>query len=260
MNSVTKKTCPHCKKEFLTRDSSKVFCSLSCEDDYKNADKDKEILKNHKPGRPSNKPVKELKKCLGCGEPIVQKTKRVRKFCCDECRYQYHANLKKQQEKPLPTATCKNCGKEFTPKNINNVVFCSKRCNQIWHNHPDEHKTEVFDRASEEYKAFQREKIEKQLERTKFVCQICNKEFKAKGIGSKYCPECSTKLKAQRNHDRQINHRKAFEKMESLKSDIEAKIKASEEALAKSEKEQLQLKARVDTLYEIYNNLRETAA
>ena len=104
------------------------------------------------------------------------------------------------------------------------------------------------------------EVLKKQLERTKFVCQICNKEFKAKGIGSKYCPECSTKLKAQRNHDRQINHRKAFEKMDSLKSDIEAKIKASEEALAKSEKEQLQLKARVETLYEIYNNLRENAA
>ena len=48
--------------------------------------------------------------------------------------------------------------------------------------------------------------------------------------------------------------------MNSLKTDIEAKIKASEEALAKSEKEQLQLKARVETLYEIYNNLRENAA
>lgn len=47
---------------------------------------------------------------------------------------------------------------------------------------------------------------------------------------------------------------------ESIKSSIEAKIKASEEALAKSEREQLQLKARVETLYEIYNNLRENAA
>ena len=50
------------------------------------------------------------------------------------------------------------------------------------------------------------------------------------------------------------------EMTESIKSSIEAKIKASEEALAKSEKEQLQLKARVETLYEIYNNLRENAA
>jgi len=244
MNSVTKKTCPHCKKEFLTRDSSKVFCSLSCEDDHKNADMDKKIMQNHKPGRPSGKP-KEGPRCLECGEPIKQSRGGRKKFCCDYCRWGYHARLKREK-RPPKTADCPVCGIKFvkqTPKQ----KFCSNDCRKKYHKSDEGRKS-----ASDNYK--------KQLEKTVLICQICGKEFQATGINTKYCFDCSNEKRNRDSRERQLNHRKAFEKMNSLKTDIEAKIKASEEALAKSEREQLQLKARIETLYEIYNNLRENAA
>ena len=51
MNSITKKICPQCGKEFRTRVTDKIFCSLSCESDSKdqpeswNKNTNKEIAK-----------------------------------------------------------------------------------------------------------------------------------------------------------------------------------------------------------------------
>ena len=231
MKKPVEKTCEHCGRKFLTFERGKKFCSLSCESDSKELEESW-----HKKDKPAEVPEQKL--CLECGKPINQKTRKPRKFCCDRCRYYYHAKHKKPKTE-LTTKTCVNCGKEFEMKNGSNTKFCSQRCNQIWHNHPGEHRTEVFDKASEEYKAFLRDKIQKQIEMKEFICQICGKQFKAEGIAAKYCPECSNKKRASDSHNRQIKYRKAFEFMEKIKSTLNEKLK-----LVRKQIEELQIKAK----------------
>jgi DNA-directed RNA polymerase subunit RPC12/RpoP len=227
MKKPVEKTCEHCGRKFLTFERGKRFCSLSCESDSK------EPVESWRKKPAANQPV-----CLECGEPIVQKTRRPRIFCCDRCRYHYHAKLKKPKTE-LTTQKCINCGKEFEMKNASNTKFCSPLCKQNWYNHPGEHRTEVFDKASEEYKIFLRNKIQKQLEIKKFICQTCGKEFKAKGLAAKNCPECSNKKRASASHNRQIKYRKAFEFMEKIKSTLNEKLK-----LVRKQIEELQIKAK----------------
>ena len=94
------------------------------------------------------------------------------------------------------------------------------------------------------------------------TCPECGKVFRTRDAEKIYCSlPCKQEAKERKLIIKTKGPNKETEEMtESIKSSIEAKIKASEEALAKSEREQLQLKARVETLYEIYNNLRENAA
>lgn len=227
MKKPVEKTCEYCGRKFLTFQRGKKFCSLSCEGDSK------EPVESWQ-----KKPEVNQSVCLECGGPVVQKTRRSKIFCCDRCRCHYHAKLKKAKTE-LTTQKCINCGKEFEMKNTSNTKFCSPICRQNWYNHPGEHRTEVFDKTSQEYKIFLRNNIQKQMEIKKFICQTCGKEFKAGGIAAKYCPECSCKKKAQDTHDRQIKYRKAFEFVEKIKSMLNEKLK-----LVRKQIEELQIRAK----------------
>jgi hypothetical protein len=88
MRKIFKRSCLKCGKKFKTFDSNKKFCTLSCEEEFRNREKDRNLFGSRI----------LYKTCLGCGEPLKQPENRGRKkkFCCDKCRWIYHQHFKKQ--------------------------------------------------------------------------------------------------------------------------------------------------------------------
>jgi endogenous inhibitor of DNA gyrase (YacG/DUF329 family) len=68
--------------------------------------------------------------CRNCGQKIKSiKGKKKKKFCSDNCRWQWWSkHLKEVNKKAYYTLHCKCCGKEFTAYGNNKRVYCSHDC------------------------------------------------------------------------------------------------------------------------------------
>ena len=220
--NVLKKICEHCGKEFLTRKSDMRFCSLSCKEDHnEDPEEVKKIFRKQKKTEP------ELPHCLECGTSFTPKTVSSR-FCCDKCRWRWYARENRKKKKAALVFTCVNCGRKFEPSNKNNRKFCCKECRANYYKHPGEGRTGTLDKNSEAYKELCRETYRRQVEKMKFVCETCGKEFKSNGISAKFCPECSRQKHIKDSKDRQQKYRKAFETMENFKATVKTKIESME--------------------------------
>jgi len=70
--------------------------------------------------------------CPDCGVAVVQPRKgRVKKFCSDECRFQWKNKHRKPENwKSSRTAVCPMCGKEFiaSQEYTRPRKYCSRSC------------------------------------------------------------------------------------------------------------------------------------
>lgn len=94
----TKKICPVCKKEFISKRKSHVCCSRQCRDKYTRLHKEKE--------------------CIVCGKKFSSEDDT--KFCSGECKHKYKIDSLTYEKE------CEHCGKTF--KGFSFQKFCSSQC------------------------------------------------------------------------------------------------------------------------------------
>jgi predicted nucleic acid-binding Zn ribbon protein len=139
--------------------------------------------------------MREIKKnCLHCGREFV-KTGNSQKYCSD-CGSGYH---RKYEE--LESATCKECGKEFSPS-CPTMIYCSKECARNWHN---------------------RARAMKRKENKRY-CVVCG----ALLTDYKHRRYCSEECKKKANRIKVFRPKRKAKKMASL---IDISAKANEEGL-----------------------------
>ena len=71
--------------------------------------------------------IKRLSYCANCGKEMIFNIRpvgRPARFCCKECRLEYHAKHREKKKAFI----CKCCGKEFADFSYRKALFCSRRC------------------------------------------------------------------------------------------------------------------------------------
>lgn len=106
------KICPVCKKEFIPRKKTSIFCCKACQE----------------------KTFKIKTNCLQCGKEMITKKSLLEKgrvkFCSKECLYKsLRERPRKIGEKvKYETKKCPECGKDFTSPIYEHRKYCSKEC------------------------------------------------------------------------------------------------------------------------------------
>lgn len=65
-------------------------------------------------------------KCENCRKPMKESSQSARRFCCDECRYNWWA--KNANKRPGKEVVCAQCKKSFTYQGSRPRKFCSRKC------------------------------------------------------------------------------------------------------------------------------------
>ena len=188
------KTCPHCKNEFETTNSRKVYCSDKCklrnhkelnakEQTCKQCSKTfysykakefcgVECRKQHTFERNKNVPnkyytprEKHTQVCVNCNK--TYETHQNSKYCSYECSYAY-----KVKQKPIHNTKCKECAKFFSGTD-KSKAFCSVECGNKFHNRKKE--TVRRKRIMKNGKVNWDISIERLMKRDGGNCYLCNK-------------------------------------------------------------------------------------
>lgn len=160
--------CEVCGAEFEPKQKRSKYCSRECQ------------VRAYSLKRT----VREPKRCEWCGKEFTPEYRHT-KYCSSECKKASYDDLQRkyaekrgakriypERAKPIKTERetliCLNCGKEFVPRN-GNQIYCSKECTVLYHrklNHPPKERT----------------------------CARCGKLFTVTGTNKQYCSdECRKK-------------------------------------------------------------------
>ena len=203
-DTIYKKICPVCGKEFETYYSYTKFCSTECRSAYYyNNIKAKKKVYN--------------RVCSVCGNTFSTTDKR-KIYCSEKCTDRACKIREKEERRKAMNATrkvCPTCGKVFKP-NVHNQVFCCKRC--LRKANYQEYKKSIMS----EYKK---------------TCPTCGKQFIATKRNTIYCSsECRSKGAAIRNKEALKEYKKRYR--EENKEHIAKHLKKYREA----HKEELRVK------------------
>ena len=146
------KVCENCGKEHDGSYGSGRFCSKECAKSYSSKSLDN-----------TNK---KLAKCIDCGTPIFISKRASTKNCkCKVCKNKH---------------TCAICGKEYAYiKGQNTINFCSKECQQEYHNNKKKYLSEdAIYRLSEAGKksANSQKDVRRSKNEIEF-CKLCESKF-----------------------------------------------------------------------------------
>jgi len=179
---ILMKSCVICNKSFEPAQRTK-YCSEEC------------AYLGHRQKTEEARQIKRQKlpthgECLFCKKTFklgIFKDKGRQKFCCHQCRFDYHKAIKRKNNEPklltLTSRSCKFCDKVFTPKRTTdkNQKFCSSEC------------------KSEYHKSVSRTNTQKQRNNTTKTCKLCKKLFSPKrSLREEYCSrKCRVALPAR---------------------------------------------------------------
>lgn len=113
--------CLICKKSYIKKNSSSVYCSLNCRS-VRNKNYYHTIKKSKRTYTP--RVIKDYN-CLLCFKVVSSKT--IKRFCSKTCYYTYQNKNKKLVQKIITPRTCVYCSKEYVPI-INKGKYCSDIC------------------------------------------------------------------------------------------------------------------------------------
>lgn len=195
------KACINCGNKFKPIKSTQKYCSFQCNREYA---KTRYIVE---------------KICVICHKAFTAKSQGAT-MCSRECRLKKNEYKRLEYEQLQKIETCKQCNKEFIPKNVQSAIFCSKECSythfkiHLKTNKKDNIYCPVCNFECEDLRkecsnCLMRERLEKEmeaeyqeLERRKKeleqqsikTCEICNSFFKAKNENDLFCSsECKKK-------------------------------------------------------------------
>ena len=186
--------CEQCGKPFVKSkwQKTKRFCDAVCQNRH-NHEKRQQEKKRTKPGKPAVCPI--------CGADFVADYQH-RIYCSSECFAEsqrqknkvWNASRREKQnapnEKRLETdldmveATCEQCGAQFMkPEYQTKKRFCSDAC------------------QTRNYNLKRAEKRNREAATRTATCTICGATFTPANGNSKYCGECQTEVKNQKNRE-----------------------------------------------------------
>lgn len=68
--------------------------------------------------------------CEYCGEEFFIKSKRLQKYCCEECQRQAKRQRERERHNVPNQRVCERCGKEFIINTKRKQKYCCEECRQ----------------------------------------------------------------------------------------------------------------------------------
>jgi len=130
-----------------------------------------------------------IKACKNCGKEFENFNGR-QLHCSKECAVKYKRKIYIERQKQNGylkekiTYICKNCDKEYHPKNVDRKTFCCRECAYEFKSKISVEKKKILDKLHNE-------KLNK-------LCPLCGKTFKAKKESAVYCSDECRKEKNRR--------------------------------------------------------------